>query len=178
MQNDDGYLIISGDEPPNDLLIAVETEISSSPRKCGPNGQQLMQFGVKLPQETWFQEYLGCSSSDAKKLGETRVRSFNNNRLGRYVPGPPGTVLIYRAATRQGLSPGTGFFNVIPKSHRMTAAEIKRAKSIPITLTARDILFIPANTTIEYVASGESVALCEALSASLKSEYDDSRMEI
>ncbi|KAL4817224.1 hypothetical protein BDW67DRAFT_183895 [Aspergillus spinulosporus] len=178
MQNDDGYLIIPGDEPPNELLIAVETEISSSSGKCGPNGKQLMQFGVKRPPESWFQEYLGCSSSDAKKTVETRVRSFNNNRLGRYVPGPPGTVLIYRAATRQGLSPSTGFFNVIPGSHRMTAAEIKRARSVPITLTARDILFISANTTIEYVTSGESMALCEALSASLKSEYDDSSMEI
>ncbi|KAJ0415993.1 hypothetical protein BJY00DRAFT_317331 [Aspergillus carlsbadensis] len=172
MQNDDGYLIISGDEPPNDLLIAVETEISSSPQKCGPNGQLLMQFGVKHPQEAWFQEYLGCPASGATKLGEARVRSFNNNHLGRYVPGPPGTVLIYRPATRQGLSPSTGFFNVIPKSHRMTAAEIKRAKSIPITLTPRDVLFMAANTTVEYVASGESVALCEALSASHTFEYD------
>ncbi|KAL4806930.1 hypothetical protein BDV18DRAFT_160092 [Aspergillus unguis] len=175
MQNDDGYLVLPGDEPPDDLLAAVEAEISSLPRRCGPNGQQLMKFGVKLPHEAWSQEYLGCSSSDAKKVGETRVRSFNNNRLGRFVPGPPGTVLIYRAATRQGLSPDTGFFKIVPKSHRMTAAEIKRAKSISITLRARDTLYMPANTTIEYIASGESVALCEALSASLD---NDTKMEI
>ncbi|PLB48757.1 hypothetical protein P170DRAFT_425780 [Aspergillus steynii IBT 23096] len=175
MQNDDGYLVIPGDEPPDDLLAAVEAEISSPPRRCGPNGQQLMKFGVKLPHEAWFQEYLGCSSSDAKKVGETRVRLFNNNRPGRFVPGPPGTVLIYRAATRHGLSPETGFFRIVPRSHRMTAAEIKRAKSISITLSARDTLYMPANTTIEYIISGESVALCEALSSSLD---NNTEMEI
>lgn len=48
MQNDDGYLVIPGDEPPDDLLAAVEAEISSPSRRCGPNGQQLMKFGVKV----------------------------------------------------------------------------------------------------------------------------------
>ncbi|BCR99759.1 uncharacterized protein AKAW2_50101S [Aspergillus luchuensis] len=176
MQNDDGYLVISGENPPDDLLAAVEAEISSSfPRRCGPNGQQLMKFNAKLPHEAWFQEYLGCSSSDAKKVGDTIVRSFNNNRIGRFVPGPPGTVLIYRAASRQGLSPETGFFRIVPKSHRMTAAEIKRANSISVTLSAKDTLYMPANTTIEYIASGKSVALCEALSASLN---NDTKMEM
>lgn len=86
------------------------------------------------------------------------------------MPGPPGTVLIYRAATRQGLSLNNGFFRIVPQSHRMTAAEIKRAESVPVTLTSRDVLFMAANTTIEYVSPGNGVALCEALSASLKSE--------
>lgn len=95
--------------------------------------------------------------------------SFNNNRVGRFVPGPPGTVLIYRAATRHGLSPSGGFFRIVPGSHRMTAAEIKRARSISITLTPRDVLFMAANTTVEFFASGENVALCEAVSGSLKS---------
>jgi hypothetical protein len=57
----------------------------------------------------------------------------------------------------------------------MTAAEIKRTPSISITLSAKDTLYMPANTTIEYIASGGSVALCEALSASLD---NDSKMEI
>ena len=48
MQNDDGYLVIPGDEPPDGLFAAVEAEISSSPRRCGPNGQELMKFGAKV----------------------------------------------------------------------------------------------------------------------------------
>lgn len=49
MQNDDGYLVISGERPPDDLLAAVEAEISSSfPRRCGLNGQQLMKFNAKV----------------------------------------------------------------------------------------------------------------------------------
>jgi hypothetical protein len=50
MQNDDGYLVIPGDEPPDELLAAVEAEISSFPRRCGPQGHQLMKFGVKVCQ--------------------------------------------------------------------------------------------------------------------------------
>lgn len=57
----------------------------------------------------------------------------------------------------------------------MTAAEIKRANSISVTLSAKDTLYMPANTTIEYIASGKSVALCEALSASLN---NDTKMEM
>lgn len=48
MQHDNGYLVISGDEPSDDLLNAVEAEILLYPRKCGEKGQQLMHFGVKV----------------------------------------------------------------------------------------------------------------------------------
>lgn len=40
----------------------------------------------------------------------------------------------------------------------MTAAELKRANSISVTLSAKDTLYMPANRTIEYIASGKSVA--------------------
>lgn len=95
---------------------------------------------------------------------------FDKNRLGRFVPGPPGTVLIYRAATRDGLNSGNGFFAIVPRSHRMTAGEIKRAKSISVDLKPRGVLFLAANMTIEYVTSGGGVALCEAVLASLEFE--------
>ncbi|KAL1978969.1 hypothetical protein VTN96DRAFT_7920 [Rasamsonia emersonii] len=132
-----------------------------------------MRYGLRLPDEDWFQKYLGCSYYKAKKIGDTRLMLFDKNRLGRFVPGPPGTVLIYRAATRDGLSSGNGFFEIVPRSHRMTAGEIKRAESIPVNLGPWDVLFLAANMTIEYIKSGGGVALCEAVSASLESGKDE-----
>ncbi|OGM39419.1 hypothetical protein ABOM_012117 [Aspergillus bombycis] len=174
MQSDEGFVIVPGDEPSDDLIQAVTEEVShnehSSPKGCGPKCHELMGYGVKLPEEAWFQTYLGCSYSSARKIGDTRVMTFNKNRIGRFVPGPPGTVLVYRAATRAGLYPENGFFKIVPRSHRMTAGEIKRAESKTLKLRPRDVLFFVANLTIEYVTSGEGIALCEAVSSSLKSE--------
>jgi len=55
----------------------------------------------------------------------------------------------------------------------MTAGGIKRAKSISVDLEPRNVLFLAANMTIEYVTSGGGVALCEAVSASLELEKDE-----
>lgn len=52
MQNDDGFLIVPGDAPPDGLLIEVETEISStkspSLRRRGKKCQELMCYGLKV----------------------------------------------------------------------------------------------------------------------------------
>lgn len=46
MQNDDGYVIVRGETPPDDLLAAAETEIASG--KCGEKCRDLMEYGFKV----------------------------------------------------------------------------------------------------------------------------------
>lgn len=120
-----------------------------------------------MPEDSWFQKFLGCSYNDARKVGDTVPIYFNNNRPGRRVPGPPGTVLIYRAATRKGLDSSTGFFEIVPGSYSMTANEIRQTKAKVVKLEQRDILFLVANNTVEYNSSGDAIALREAVSADL-----------
>lgn len=93
--------------------------------------------------------------------------SFTKSRPGRSVPGPPGTVLIYKSAKREGLSSMNGFFKIVPESHRMTAREIQQRASTEATLGPGDFLFLVANNTVEHTSNGDGMALQKAIYTSL-----------
>jgi hypothetical protein len=121
----------------------------------------------QLPDDNWFQQYLGCSYHDAKTVGKMKFQQFTKNRFGRSVLGPPGTVLIYKSAKQEGLSSKNGFFKIVHGSHRMTAREIQQQRSEEVTLGPADTLFIVANNTVEHVSNGHGIALQDGIYTSL-----------
>lgn len=44
--NDDGFIIVKGEIPPDDLVAAAEAEIASG--ECGNKCQDLMKYGFKV----------------------------------------------------------------------------------------------------------------------------------